>query len=130
LKSVLRGPVETAAKSRPSKTAEFINIAEYPTMPPRYLNEKLAIAGSVVTAAWVAGLFFAFQPMHLTGFPTGLTAGAFEWVFLILAIVSSAACFRLLYLAIRYRGVAWWGYAIGTLPATTTVLIGLAVVAL
>ena len=87
------------------------------------LNRKLAFAGTVAAASWVAGLYFAFQPMTLLGFPHVITAGVLEWASTIVALGAGVWCMRLLYRAFRCRGVAWWAYVIGLITAGGTVLV-------
>lgn len=89
------------------------------------LSRKLALAGTIAVAAWVMGLYFAFQPMALQGFPAFITAGSLEWTSAILALGAGAWCLRLLFQAIRRRGVAWWAYAIGLFAAGGTVLVAM-----
>jgi hypothetical protein len=73
--------------------------------------------------AWAMGLYFAFQPMVLPGFPSLVTAGSLEWVSAILAIGASTRCLWLLFQATRSRGIAWWAYAIGSVAVSGTALV-------
>jgi hypothetical protein len=87
------------------------------------LSRKLAFAGTVAAASWVAGLYFAFQPLTLLGLPHFITAGILEWASTISALGAGVRCMLLLYRAVRCRGVAWWAYVIGLLTTGGTVLV-------
>ncbi len=89
------------------------------------LETKLACTGTVILLAWVSALYLFFLPMELPGLPKFLSAGVLEWMVFLFAVGASVFSFRLLYLAWRYRGVAWWAYAIGFLPSTITLLVAL-----
>jgi hypothetical protein len=89
------------------------------------LSRKLAFAGTVAATFWVAGLYFAFQPMTLLGLPYAITAGVLEWASTIFALGAGAWCMLLLYRAFRCRGVAWWAYVIGLVTTGGTVLVAL-----
>ena len=86
-------------------------------------SRKLAFAGTVAAASWVAGLYFAFQPMTLLGLPHVVTSGILEWASTIIALGAGFWCIRLLYRAFRCRGVAWWAYVIGLITTGGTVLV-------
>lgn len=92
------------------------------------LNRRLALAGTAAAFAWVMGLYFALQPMHLPGFPGFITAGSLEWASAILAVGVGVWCLRLLFQAFRCRGVTWWAYSIGVLAASGTILVAITVV--
>jgi hypothetical protein len=91
------------------------------------INEKLALAGTTAAFAWVMGLYFALQPMQLSGLPEFIAAGCLEWVSTILAVAAGLWCLRLLSQAVRSRGVAWWAYAIGIVAAAGTILVAVIV---
>lgn len=97
--------------------------SDHMALPPNNLNTKLACAGTVILLAWVTGLYLAFLPMAIPGLPGFLTAGLLEWLAFVIAIAASAFAFRYLYLAARYRGVAWWAYVMGFFPAILTFAI-------
>jgi len=87
------------------------------------LSRTLAFAGTSAAVAWVIGLYFAFSPNEVSWLPRSVTAGNLEWVSLIWALGAGLWCIYLLYKAVRFRGVAWWAYAIGILTVGATLLV-------
>lgn len=87
-------------------------------------NTTFACAGTVILLAWVTALSAAFMPAA-AGLPSFVADSLVEALACVVAIVVSGYSCRLLYLAVRYRGVARWAFAMVFLPAKLT--LGVAV---
>ncbi len=92
------------------------------------LSRTLAFTGTSAALAWVMGLYFALLPKEVPWLPYFITSGYLEWMSLILALGAGIWCLRLLYKAVKLRGVAWWAYAIGILTVGITLLVMLVMV--
>ena len=90
---------------------------------PDSLNKKLSFAGVASILAYIVGVYFAFLPMTLLGFPDFITAGNVEWAMTILAVGYGVLCIFMLYLSPQHGGVSWPAYAIGLLAASATTLV-------
>jgi hypothetical protein len=84
------------------------------------LSRKLAFAGTSAALAWLIGFYFALLPAKVPWLPSVITSGNLEWVSMIVAFAAGIWSLRLLFEAVRYRGVAWWAYAIGILTTAVT----------
>lgn len=90
---------------------------------PDSLNKKLTFAGTASILAYIAGVYFAFLPRTLPGFPNFITTGNLEWAMTVLAVGGGVLCIFMLYLSPRRGGVSWLAYAIGLLAASATALV-------
>lgn len=84
---------------------------------------KLTFSGVASILAHIAGVYVAFLPMKLPGFPEFITAGRLEWAMTVLGVGSGVLCIFMLYRGRRIGGVSWPAYAIGLLAASATSLV-------
>ena len=90
---------------------------------PDSLNKKLTFAGTASVLAYIAGVYFAFLPETLPGFPDFITTGNLEWAMTVLAVGCGVPCIFMLYRSAQRGGVSCPAYAIGLLAASATVLV-------